>query len=105
MTKHYQTLVIAYEGDRMQPPVKGFNMSVAGCEVLAMNLGHSIQEAVKLEQQNIGLKEALFAAVAHGGRNLVEELNVMVKDAGEIGCSGEYTAVQEIIDAFNTHNK
>lgn len=37
------TIVIEYEGD--EPPIKGFGVQVAGCNVVALGIGNYIAEA------------------------------------------------------------
>jgi len=47
------TIVIEYEGD--EPPVKGFGVKVAGCNVVALGIGNYIAEALESAEklQNI----------------------------------------------------
>lgn len=39
------TIVIEYEGD--EPPIQGFGVQVAGCNVVALGLGNYIEEALE----------------------------------------------------------
>lgn len=50
------TIVIEYEGN--EPPIKGFGVQVAGCNVVALGIGNYIQEALESAEK---LKDIEFS--------------------------------------------
>lgn len=86
-TPQYQTLVVKHFNDRMQPPVKGFNMEVAGCEVVAMDLRHSLDVLHKLEEQVESLKTA--------GAVMAQELQDQADDEKKVSTR---FAFEEMVD-------